>query len=95
MKLTADEIANIANLARLEADPSLAPKLEAILDLVSQMQQVNTDDIEPMAHPFDDIVQRLREDVVTEPNQREACQALAERVEDGVYLVPKVIESVS
>jgi aspartyl-tRNA(Asn)/glutamyl-tRNA(Gln) amidotransferase subunit C len=58
---------------------------------MTQMSELNTDNVSPMAHPLDQI-QRLRPDVVTEHNQREHFQAIAPQVEDGLYLVPKVIE---
>lgn len=65
--------------------------LSNILDLVDQLSAVDTTGVEPMAHPLD-MTQRLREDVVTETNHREKYQAVAPEVEDGLYLVPKVIE---
>lgn len=95
MSLDAEQVKKIAHLARLainEADiPGYAGTLSNILDLVDQMAAVNTDDVEPMAHPMD-ASQRLREDVVTETNQREHFQSVAPKTEDGLYLVPKVIE---
>ena len=69
----------------------VAAKLSNILDLFSQMQAANTDDVLPMAHPLDQ-VQRLRPDVVTEKNQREKLQSVAPATENGLYLVPQVIE---
>lgn len=62
-----------------------------MLDLMTQMSELNTDDVIPMAHPMDQ-VQRLRPDTVTERNNREQFQAIAPQVEAGLYLVPKVIE---
>ncbi|OGS85782.1 MAG: asparaginyl/glutamyl-tRNA amidotransferase subunit C, partial [Gallionellales bacterium GWA2_59_43] len=62
-----------------------------IFDLIAEMQAVDTTGIEPMSHA-QDLSQRLREDVVSETNQREAFQAIAPQVEAGLYLVPKVIE---
>ena len=89
------DIEQIANLARLginEKDiPEYVTNLTNILALVEEMNTVNTDDVAPMAHPTD-AVQRLREDVVTETNQREHFQKIAPQVEDGLYLVPQVIE---
>ncbi len=89
------DIEQIANLARLginEKDiPEYVTNLTNILALVEEMNTVNTDDVTPMAHPTD-AVQRLREDVVTETNQREHFQKIAPQVEDGLYLVPQVIE---
>jgi aspartyl-tRNA(Asn)/glutamyl-tRNA(Gln) amidotransferase subunit C len=93
--LNRSDIERIAHLARLEiqeADVEVyARNLSDILDLVAQMNAVETSRVEPMAHPLD-ACQRLRPDVTTEPNQREKFQAIAPRVEDGLYLVPKVIE---
>jgi aspartyl-tRNA(Asn)/glutamyl-tRNA(Gln) amidotransferase subunit C len=95
MSLERHDIEKIAHLARLGVSdddiPSYAHDLSAILGLVEQLNNADTTDVSPMAHPLD-ATQRLREDVVTESDQRERFQALAPRVEDGVYLVPKVIE---
>ena len=95
MAINASEVQKVANLARLSIDDSqvgaTAGTINKILDLVDQMQSVNTDNVEPMAHPLD-ATQRLREDVVTEPNNRETLQSCAPAVEDGLFLVPKVIE---
>ena len=95
MSLTSKEIKQIAHLARLSINKNnvqtYADNLSGILDLVAQMDAVNTDDIEPMAHP-QDTVQRLREDRVTEQVQRDKFQNIAPETEAGLYLVPKVIE---
>jgi aspartyl-tRNA(Asn)/glutamyl-tRNA(Gln) amidotransferase subunit C len=95
MSITIDDVNKIAHLARLGIDKqyveSYAKDLSGILDLMTQMSQLNTDDVEPMAHPMDQ-AQRLRADVVTEQNNREKFQAIAPQVEAGLYLVPKVIE---
>ena len=95
MSIDADAVKKIAYLARLkidEADVSgYVNNLSNIIDLVEQMNAVNTDGVVPMSHPFD-AVQRLREDVVTETNQRDAFQKIAPKTEDGLYLVPQVIE---
>jgi len=95
MSLTADDVNKIAHLARLGIDnqdvESYAKDLSGILDLMAQMSELNTDNVEPMAHPMDQS-QRLRADVVAEPNNREKFQAIAPQVEAGLYLVPKVIE---
>jgi aspartyl-tRNA(Asn)/glutamyl-tRNA(Gln) amidotransferase subunit C len=95
MSLDAEDIRKIANLARLkidEADVSAyAGTLTSILDLVEQMNAVDTSNVVPMSHPLD-AVQRLRDDCVSETDQREAFQAVAPATEDGLYLVPKVIE---
>lgn len=95
MSLTTDEVKKIAHLARLGIDEqdveSYARDLSGILELMARMNELNTDGIEPMAHPMDQI-QRLRDDVVTERDNREEFQAIAPQVEAGLYLVPKVIE---
>ncbi len=95
MSLTSKEVKQIAHLARLSINEdnvqTYADNLSGILDLVAQMDAVNTDDIEPMAHP-QDAVQRLREDKVTEQVQRDKFQGIAPETEEGLYLVPKVIE---
>jgi len=95
MSLTAEDVNKIAHLARLGIDSqdvaSYTKDLSGMLALMAKMGEVNTDGVEPMAHPLDQ-VQRLRADVVTESNQREHFQAIAPKVEDGLYLVPKVIE---
>ncbi|NLO79402.1 MAG: Asp-tRNA(Asn)/Glu-tRNA(Gln) amidotransferase subunit GatC [Xanthomonadaceae bacterium] len=95
MPLRPDEVETIAHLARLSIDQSLIPEyardLSAILALVEKMNTVNTDGVEPMVNPLE-AVQRLRPDVVTEGDQREAFLAIAPAVEDGLYLVPRVIE---
>jgi aspartyl-tRNA(Asn)/glutamyl-tRNA(Gln) amidotransferase subunit C len=95
MSLTTDEVKKIAHLARLGIDKqdveSYAKDLSGILDLMARMSELNTDDINPMAHPMDQ-VQRLRADVITEQDNRKKFQAIAPQVEAGLYLVPKVIE---
>ena len=95
MSLTADDVTKIAHLARLGIDirdiEAYTKDLSGILDLMGQMNELNTDGILPMAHPLDQ-AQRLRPDVVTESNQRSEFQAIAPQVESGLYLVPKVIE---
>jgi aspartyl-tRNA(Asn)/glutamyl-tRNA(Gln) amidotransferase subunit C len=95
MSLGPAEVAKIAHLARLairEQDaPAYARNLSAILDLVARMNAVDTTGVAPMAHPLD-MAQRPRADAVTEADQRELFQAIAPRVEAGLYLVPKVIE---
>ena len=95
MTLKSGDVERIAHLARLAVDeadiPRYARNLSDILDLVAQMNAVDTSRVEPMAHPLDE-AQRLRPDEVTEVDQREKFQAIAPRVEDGLYLVPKVIE---
>ena len=90
-----EEISRLARLARVEVPEAeldgLRAELTAILGLVDEMRAVDTAGIEPMSHP-QDVVQRLREDVVTEPDRRERLQAGAPAVEDGLFLVPRVIE---
>lgn len=95
MSLEKEDVEKIAHLARLSIDeasiPEYARNLSSILDLVEQMNAVNTEGVVPMAHPLE-LGQRLREDVVSEPDQRERFQSVAPAVEAGLYLVPKVIE---
>lgn len=95
MSLNTADVKRIAHLARIEISDAEAEatlqKLTGILDLIEQMQAVDTTGIEPMSHS-QDVTQRLREDVVTKTNQREEFQKIAPAVENGLYLVPKVIE---
>lgn len=95
MSLGPDDVKSIAHLARLEIDDKnieeYANSLSSILDLVEEMNAVDTTGIKPMAHPMD-VSQRLRADEVLEVNQREIFQKIAPKVEDGLYLVPQVIE---
>ena len=95
MSLAPEEIKKIAYLARLnlsEQDTGLfASQLSGILDLIEQMNQTDTSAIEPLAHPLD-LSQRMRDDKVTEPDLRAEYQAIAPKVELGLYLVPIVIE---
>ncbi|MCP8463772.1 Asp-tRNA(Asn)/Glu-tRNA(Gln) amidotransferase subunit GatC [Pseudomonas sp. ZM23] len=95
MALERSDVEKIAHLARLgleEADiPRTTDTLNNILGLIDAMQAVDTDGIAPLAHPLE-ATQRLRADEVTEENHRDAYQAIAPAVEDGLYLVPKVIE---
>lgn len=95
MALSIEDIKKIAHLARIEVSDSDAAatlaKLTGILGLIEQMQAVNTEGIVPMSHS-QDVVQRLREDVVTKTNQRDAFQKIAPLTDGGLYLVPKVIE---
>lgn len=95
MSIGPDEITKIAHLARLQISEEQLPKLSGdianILNLVDQLQAADTTNIEPMANPLD-AIQVLRADDVTEENQREKFQAIAPEKEDGLYLVPKVIE---
>ena len=95
MSISADEVKAIARLARLAIDdsdiPGYADQLSRILAFIEQMNQAETDDIEPMAHPLDLNV-RLRPDRVTEKNERDLFQAQAPQIKNGLYLVPKVID---
>lgn len=99
MSLTPSDISRIANLARLELAPPeserMLTQLNAFFDVVQKMRAVDTTGIEPLAHPFEtigDISLRLREDVVSEPDNRAANQRSAPAVERGLFLVPRVIE---
>ena len=89
------EVEKVAQLARLHISDSeideVTGRITDILALIDQMQSVNTDAVLPLAHPLD-LTQRLREDDVTESNRRDELQLLAPEVEEGLYLVPKVIE---
>lgn len=99
MSLTAADIARIANLARLELKPNeserMLKQINGFFDIVEKMRAVDTTGIEPLAHPvatIQNLALRLREDRVSEPNNREANQRNAPAVENGLFLVPKVIE---
>jgi aspartyl-tRNA(Asn)/glutamyl-tRNA(Gln) amidotransferase subunit C len=93
--LSRDDVHRIAELARIEVPEeglaALQQSLNGIFGLIEQMRAVDTAGVEPMAHAVE-VVQRLREDRVTEADQHELFQAGAPQVEDGLYLVPKVIE---
>jgi aspartyl-tRNA(Asn)/glutamyl-tRNA(Gln) amidotransferase subunit C len=99
MSLDLEQIRRIARLARIavtdtEAADAVA-RLNGLLDLVEQLQAVDTTGIEPMAHALDaelQISQRLREDKATEPDRRSDFQLSAPAVEEGLYLVPRVVE---
>lgn len=99
MALTSHDIARVANLARLELRPDeterVLGQLNGFFKLVEQLEAVNTDGVEPLAHPaavLGDVALRLRDDIASEPNQRDASQRSAPAVERGLFLVPKVIE---
>ena len=99
MALILQDIERVANLARLELRPDETERtlsqLNGFFKLVAQMEVVNTDGVEPLAHPaaiLGEVALRLRDDIVSESNQREASQASAPAVERGLFLVPKVIE---
>lgn len=95
MALDNTTVRKIASLAKLDiADNEIdqyQQDLSNILDLVAQMQECDTDDIEVMTHPMD-ATMRLRDDIVTETNQRESLQTVAPATDSGLYLVPKVID---
>ncbi len=99
MALLPKDIDRIANLARLQLQPEesqrMLGQINGFFDIVEQMRAVDTTGIEPLAHPvaaIGDITLRLRDDVASEPNQRQANQRSAPAVERGLFLVPKVIE---
>ena len=99
MALTSLDIARIANLARLELSASeserMLTQINGFFDIVEKMRAVDTAGILPLSHPvaaFQDVALRLRDDMVCEPNQRDANQRSAPAVEGGLFLVPKVIE---
>ena len=95
MTLDKDTVQSIAHLARLNIDDTEVEKyqieLSNILELVKQMEECDTSGIEPMTHPFDATL-RFRQDCITENNQSDKYQSLAPDSQDGLYLVPKVID---
>ena len=95
MSLTPDDVRRLARLARIAVEPeeshAVLERLNRVLGLVDQMRAVDTQGIEPMAHAVD-VAQRLRPDEVREGDRRAAYQSVAPAVEEGLYLVPKVIE---
>ena len=95
MSLTLDDVKRIAHLARIAIDENEAEaalsQLSGIFGLIEEMQSVDTTGVEPMSHA-QDVTLRLREDVVTESDQHRLFQSVAPQVENGLYLVPKVIE---
>ena len=99
MALTSQDLARVANLARLElrldeTERTLS-QLNGFFALVAQMEAVDTEGVEPLAHPaalLGAVALRLRDDIASEPDQREASQMSAPAVERGLFLVPKVIE---
>ena len=99
MALTSQDISRVAELARLELRPDetehTLSQLNGFFKLVEQMEAINTDGVEPLAHPaavLGQVALRLRDDIASEPNQREASQISAPAVENGLFLVPRVIE---
>ncbi len=95
MPLNKADVEQIAYLARLQLDeariPELAGQLSSILEFVAQMDAADTSEVQAMAHPLD-VSARLRDDVVTEGDQRDHFQSIAPQVENGLYLVPRVLE---
>ena len=95
MALDSADVEKIAYLARLGIDPADVPEytrnLSDILAFVEQLNAVDTSGVEPLAHPLD-ATQRLRSDLVSEADERDEFQRVAPLIEDGLYLVPKVIE---
>ncbi len=93
-----DEIKKIAHMARIRLSDEELPKyqdINDILEMVAQISEIDTSNIEPMAHPIE-MSQRLREDIVTETNQRDQLQKFApNNVEAGIYLVPQVVDQLS
>lgn len=97
MNITPEIVARTAQLAQLALSESekqsLTDELNNILNFITQLESVDTTDIEPIQHPFSGMTQPLREDRVTEANVRTQMQAIAPQIEDGLYLVPAVIDA--
>ena len=95
MALKLDDVKRVAHLARIAIDEAEAQavlsQINDVFKLVAEMQAVDTREVAPMSHALD-VVQRLREDAVTEGDQHALFQSVAPQVEGGLYLVPKVIE---
>ena len=95
MSIKVDEVKKIAKLACLDVKDNeldgYASSLSSILELVAQMNAVDTSGVTPMSHPFE-VNQRLRDDVVTDTDRRDDFMAIAPSTEDGLYLVPKVLD---
>lgn len=99
MALTPQDVARIAQLARLQLRPqeseTMLSQINGFFDLALRMAAVDTTDVVPLAHPLDAVLEvplRLRDDIASEPNEREANQQNAPAVERGLFLVPRVIE---
>ena len=99
MSLSSQDISRIANLARLQLRPEeserMLTQINGFFDIVEKMRAVDTTGIEPLTHPvatIGEVTLRLRDDIASESNQREANQRSAPAVERGLFLVPKVIE---
>lgn len=95
MAISSDEICKLAELARIAIDEhamqSTANSVADILDMIDELKKADTSATKPLSHPLDQ-AQRLRADEVTEHDEREVFQAIAPAVENGLYLVPRVIE---
>lgn len=95
MSLSREDVERLAWLARLKLEreglPEITKQISNILDFVNQMDAIDTEHVDPLSHPLE-LTARLREDTVTETNRRDQFQTAAPLVEDGLYLVPKVIE---
>ena len=95
MTLSLDDVRRIAHLARIDVDAQAVSevhaKLEAIFAMINELQAVDTTGVEPMSHA-PDVVLALREDEVTETDRHADYQRVAPAVEDGLYLVPRVVE---
>ena len=95
MEVTENVLKNVAELAQLELNPQETKRLltgmQKILDLAEQMQSIDTEGVDPVSNPLDS-TQQLRRDKVTEKNERDLYQSIAPETQDGLYLVPKVIE---
>jgi aspartyl-tRNA(Asn)/glutamyl-tRNA(Gln) amidotransferase subunit C len=95
MSLDHDQVRRLARLARIAIRPdeseAVLERLNRVLGLIEEMRRVDTTGVEPMAHA-QDLVQRLRDDKITQANQHDLYQSVAPAVEGGLYLVPKVIE---
>ena len=96
MSFHPDDIIKVAHLARLSVSdqeiPAYTDTLSKIIDLVDSINKADTEGVTPMAHPFETMTQRLRDDKITEGNEQEAFQSIAPKTESGLYLVPKVLE---
>ena len=95
MSINKDQIKYLSLLSRMDIQESeindVEEKLTKIIDFVDQLQSIDTDEIEPMAHPLNQS-QRLRADKVVEENNRDKIQKNSKSIERGMYIVPKVIE---
>lgn len=95
MSLTPDDVRRLARLARIAIRPdesaAVLDRLNRVLGLIEEMRRIDTQGVAPMAHALD-LVQRVRADEVTEHDQRAAYQSVAPAVEEGLYLVPRVVE---